>query len=243
MSRGQRFIWRVYDALTKNKAAWNETLLIITYDEHGGFYDHVIPPIADVLEVQRPIVADPDRDPVVSDGDADPDGHGTLGGVRGHRGHVLGGTRGGELGGVLDDVLDGGFGSRPELVDVPVHVPYGVRVPTFVVSPWTPPGKGPSLTLDHCSIIKTVLATFCGDTRPFLSDRVNASLSFESYLSEPQARDVGAAPEPPDIPITAPRSASPTSRIVTEPLFRKRMRQEQVDYHEVSGRLARMLGR
>ena len=25
---------------------WNETVLIITYDEHGGFYDHVPPPAA-----------------------------------------------------------------------------------------------------------------------------------------------------------------------------------------------------
>jgi phospholipase C len=24
--------------------AWNETALLITYDEHGGFYDHVPPP-------------------------------------------------------------------------------------------------------------------------------------------------------------------------------------------------------
>jgi hypothetical protein len=36
-------------------------------------------------------------------------------------------------------------------------------------------GKGPSITLDHCSILKTVLAGFCGDDRPFLSGRVHAS--------------------------------------------------------------------
>ena len=29
----------------------------------------------------------------------------------------------------------------------------------------------------------------------------------------------------------------------TAPVFRKRMREEQVDFHEISGRLARMLGR
>ncbi|SBP89775.1 alkaline phosphatase family protein [Thiomonas delicata] len=28
----------------RNGPAWNETLLIITYDEHGGCYDHVPPP-------------------------------------------------------------------------------------------------------------------------------------------------------------------------------------------------------
>jgi len=33
----------VYEALRAG-AAWNETLFIVTYDEHGGFYDHVSPP-------------------------------------------------------------------------------------------------------------------------------------------------------------------------------------------------------
>ena len=98
-----------------------------------------------------------------------------------------------------------------------MHVPYGVRVPTFVVSPWTPPGKGPSITLDHCSIVKTVLAWFCADTKPFFSDRVNASLTFESYLSEPAPRDVGAPSEPPDIPITAPRKPARRARSSPNP--------------------------
>ena len=100
MSRGQRFIWRVDDALTKNKAAWNETLLLITYDEHGGFYDHVIPPIADVFEAPEPVLTG--------------SGHGTVvGDVRDHRvggihgggvsvgGTRVGGTRIGGPGGVL----------------------------------------------------------------------------------------------------------------------------------------------
>ena len=32
-----------YEAL-RNGPKWNDTLFIITYDEHGGFYDHVSPP-------------------------------------------------------------------------------------------------------------------------------------------------------------------------------------------------------
>ena len=41
---GEQLIYDVYDAL-RNGKAWNETLLIITYDEHGGCYDHVAPPL------------------------------------------------------------------------------------------------------------------------------------------------------------------------------------------------------
>jgi len=40
---GERLFKDVYEAL-RNGPKWNETLFIITYDEHGGFYDHVSPP-------------------------------------------------------------------------------------------------------------------------------------------------------------------------------------------------------
>jgi phospholipase C len=33
-----------YNALRSNTAVWNKTVLIVTMDEHGGFYDHVVPP-------------------------------------------------------------------------------------------------------------------------------------------------------------------------------------------------------
>ncbi len=44
--QGQKFVNTVYSALTSNEKAWNQTLLLITYDEHGGLYDHVRPPRA-----------------------------------------------------------------------------------------------------------------------------------------------------------------------------------------------------
>ena len=40
---GEAFIQQVYEAL-RTGPGWNQTLLIITYDEHGGIYDHVPPP-------------------------------------------------------------------------------------------------------------------------------------------------------------------------------------------------------
>jgi phospholipase C len=40
---GQAFVFDVYDALRKSPE-WKDTMLVITYDEHGGFYDHVTPP-------------------------------------------------------------------------------------------------------------------------------------------------------------------------------------------------------
>ncbi|MFL5845412.1 MAG: alkaline phosphatase family protein, partial [Solirubrobacteraceae bacterium] len=42
---GERFLARVTHALMK-APTWKNTALFITYDEHGGYYDHVKPPRA-----------------------------------------------------------------------------------------------------------------------------------------------------------------------------------------------------
>jgi phospholipase C len=50
---GQAFIFDVYEALL-HSPAWNDTMLIVTYDEHGGFYDHVTPPALPADDPARP---------------------------------------------------------------------------------------------------------------------------------------------------------------------------------------------
>jgi phospholipase C len=45
MADGQRMIARIVRALIRGPQ-WTRTMLIITYDEHGGFYDHLVPPDA-----------------------------------------------------------------------------------------------------------------------------------------------------------------------------------------------------
>jgi phospholipase C len=41
--RGETLIARVFTALRSNANVWAHTLLIVTYDEHGGFYDRLPP--------------------------------------------------------------------------------------------------------------------------------------------------------------------------------------------------------
>ena len=43
---GQQLVLKAFHAIAQSPA-WAKTLLIITYDEHGGFYDHVPPPSAE----------------------------------------------------------------------------------------------------------------------------------------------------------------------------------------------------
>jgi phospholipase C len=53
VSYGEALIARVYNAVRGGRG-WRNTLLIITYDEHGGCYDHVVPPAATCPGGQTP---------------------------------------------------------------------------------------------------------------------------------------------------------------------------------------------
>ena len=211
MLLGQRFIKGVYDALRANPAVWAKTMLVVTYDEHGGFYDHVIPHAADVRGVD-PTLSVPITDPV--------DG----------------------------DVTGTGKDKTKPAVSPAEIIPYGVRVPTFLVSPWVAKGKVVSEVFDHCSILKTVLARFTGDARPFMSDRVEASRSFNEVLTETAPRMTVpnfAFPLPAPVPDPARKRTTPsrTTQIVTPPITRREMDEGNIDYHSLTGWWARQLGR
>lgn len=49
---GQAFLNQVYDAL-RQSPQWSRTLLIVNYDEWGGFHDHVPPPLAPVTDQEK----------------------------------------------------------------------------------------------------------------------------------------------------------------------------------------------
>jgi phospholipase C len=43
IAKGQVFLADIYAALIANPQRWRNTLMLVTYDEHGGFFDHVAP--------------------------------------------------------------------------------------------------------------------------------------------------------------------------------------------------------
>ena len=43
VAAGERFLFAIWQAISQSPA-WESTLLLITFDEHGGCYDHVLPP-------------------------------------------------------------------------------------------------------------------------------------------------------------------------------------------------------
>jgi phospholipase C len=50
---GEQFAAKVVHAVTTGKA-WDKTLLVWFYDEHGGYYDHVVPPAAIAPDAIKP---------------------------------------------------------------------------------------------------------------------------------------------------------------------------------------------
>lgn len=138
--RGQEGVQEIYEALTTNEAQWAKTMLVITYDEHCGYYDHV-----------PPHGLEGETDPVV------------------HKIHEDGATH------------------------------YGVRVPTFIVSPWVKKRSAKSIVFDHTSILKTILVNFLGDeaaTQELLGKRVDAANNLLDILEETKRSDIPLIAKP-----------------------------------------------
>jgi hypothetical protein len=75
-----------------------------------------------------------------------------------------------------------------------------------------------------------------------LSNRVNASLTFDAFLAQPHPRlsEIPPSPSLPSLPMNV-RAEGPV--IVTKPLSRRALRNGDADFHDLTGMLARMLGR
>jgi phospholipase C len=51
VTQGQSLLRDIHNALLSNPTRWAKTVMIVTYDEHGGFYDHVAP-----LDIPTPLI-------------------------------------------------------------------------------------------------------------------------------------------------------------------------------------------
>ncbi|HEY3975837.1 MAG TPA: alkaline phosphatase family protein [Streptosporangiaceae bacterium] len=127
---GQAFVQQVVEAVVASPA-WDKTMLVLVYDEHGGFYDHVPPPAA-----------------------------------------------------VPVSVTD----------DFPITT-YGVRVPSFVISPWVGAGtvfghdaeaigRPGDLHFDHTSIIKTIARRFLSAAPPYMGARYAAASDLSAVMTD-----------------------------------------------------------
>jgi hypothetical protein len=173
---GEDFVMNVYNALSA-APTWPNTLLIITFDENGGTYDHVYPPAAlppgnescplPHAPIPRHDLYDVVHTPVPP---APPLPPGPV---------------------APDPTIRTQFGFD--------FAQYGVRVPTLLISPRVPPrtifrSTNPQVPFDHTSIIATILTLAQVDpTRWQLGERVANAPTFE-HLFMPAATNLPAAP-------------------------------------------------
>jgi hypothetical protein len=129
---GQDFVRKVVEAVITSPKYAN-TLLVITYDEHGGFPDHVPPPPA-LPYLDETNTAPANKFPVQT---------------------------------------------------------YGIRVPTFFISPWIKAGSvfghgevnGETLYFDHTSILKTISRRFMSKNPPYMGKRYAAAKDFSAVIN------------------------------------------------------------
>ncbi len=157
---GQQLVADVYNALLNGgDNLWEKTLLIVTYDEHGGFYDHVDPRGFDPANP-----SDTQASATAADS-----GIGQI--IKILWGLFLS----------LFGIVDNGGGAGPANQ-------YGVRVPALLASPWIDAGTVSHTVFDHTSIIKTILTRF-GKTEVDMGPRVASANDLSAVLNRATARE------------------------------------------------------
>jgi phospholipase C len=201
MLHGQHLVKHIYDSLRSNTSIWNHLLFAITYDEHGGLFDHVPPGVAEVLQDPAKVR---DRESVA--------------------------TAGGS-----------GTNTPNYLPDETIN--YGVRVPTFLISPYVKKGGVFKQILDHTSILKTILIRFCGDSRPFMSDRVNHAYGLGGALNSEFRNVQENSPSLPTLPDMRTFGQTRTFRPQTKfkIMSKKDLTSKDADFHDYLAFLGRMV--
>lgn len=187
---GQHFVSQVYRAL-RNSPCWQDSVLFLAYDEHGGFHDHVAPPRARQGGRRTPDGVFPGS---CADASAPPASAAPGGGAQ------CGASR-------LDAAaLCAGFtATGPYPFWCPSFDQLGFRVPFVVVSPFSRPHHVSHRVADHTSILAFLEARFlaAGDDdgdRPSLTARDRHASTLEDLFDFERApsatADVPDAPAP-----------------------------------------------
>jgi phospholipase C len=117
----------------------------------------------------------------------------------------------------------------------------GLRVPTFLVSPYVKKGGILKTKLDHTSILKSILARFCGRQKPYISQRVKYANSLERAITS-EFRKIKSEPRPlpplSDDGSSARRRASGSVNDF-EIMTKQKISGESADFHELMSFLGR----
>jgi len=187
---GQYFVSQIIGAL-RNSQSWNDSLLIFTYDEHGGFYDHVAPPPAPQGGASTPDGIAPG---LCADDSNPPASHAPGGGV-----HCA------ESMTIAQDLCPNFDPNAPYPSDCATFNQLGFRLPFVAVSPFSKPHYVSHVVASHPSILALIEKRF---SLPSLTARdANAGTLedlFDFDTSPSLNAAVGTAPLPMQPPAQSP---------------------------------------
>jgi phospholipase C len=149
VQRGQAFVSRVINAV-RIGPYWKDSVVFVTYDEHGGFYDHVAPPRAPQGASRTPDGISPGQCADLSNSPASQQ-PGAGAGCASVADAV-------SLCPALAQNLRGPYPDSCASFDQ-----LGIRVPFLVVSPFVKPHYVSHTIADHTSLLAFIEARFLGD--------------------------------------------------------------------------------
>ena len=149
IQRGQAFVSRVINAV-RNGPYWKDSVIFITYDEHGGFYDHVTPPRAPQGSARTPDGISPGQCADLSNPPAsrEPGGGANCTSVA-------------DAQSLCPALAQNSNGPYPE--NCASFDQLGFRVPFLVVSPFAKPHYVSHTIADHTSLLAFIEERFLND--------------------------------------------------------------------------------
>lgn len=166
IQRGQSFVSQVVSAV-RNGPYWQSSVIFFTYDEHGGFYDHVVPPRAPQGGTRTPDGIAPGQCADLSN----PPSSLAPGGGAECASNLLSAT---------DTTVNDAIALCPDLAPNPTG-PFpercasfdqlGVRVPFLAISPFSRPHYVSHEVADHTSILAFIEKAFLSDPLQHGDDR------------------------------------------------------------------------
>ena len=194
VQRGQAWVSSLLNDL-RHGPYWKDSAVLITYDEAGGFYDHVPPPRAPQMGARTPDGLDPGACADAS--------HLPESARPGHGGNCLFERK---LGTTHDEILQlcpGYKPGRPFPADCPSYDQLGFRAPLLVVSPFAKPAYVSHRIADHTSMLALIEKRFLtgpdGRTR-HLTKRDAAAWALEDMFDFRRAPSLAAELAPPAAP-------------------------------------------
>lgn len=173
IQRGQAFISQLVNAV-RNGPYWKDTIIFITYDEHGGFYDHVKPPRAPQGGARTPDGIAPGQ---CADASNLPASAQPGGGAECHTNLVSPADNSVAIAAAMCPA----FAANPTGPFPPECASFdqlGFRVPFIAVSPFSKPGYVSHNVSDHTSVLALIEKRFMvpfgtgdGDDHPHLTRR------------------------------------------------------------------------